>query len=46
MLKVVFFAQLKEVLNTEQLDVAADFGSVASLREHLQQKGELWQEYL
>jgi molybdopterin synthase sulfur carrier subunit len=51
MLKILFFGQLKEVLNTEFLDIefvysSEQINSVAKLRSILQAKGELWNEYL
>ncbi len=45
-MKVLFFAQLREVLDCHTLDIQAQLNSVADLRAQLQQKGELWQEYL
>lgn len=51
MLKVLFFGQLKEVIKTDCLEV--DFvqgdkqlNTVAILRTMLQEKGDLWNEYL
>ena len=46
MLKVVFFGQLKEVLNTPQLSVETKHKTVADLRQSLQKQGQNWQQYL
>ncbi|ALS97996.1 molybdopterin synthase sulfur carrier subunit [Lacimicrobium alkaliphilum] len=45
-MKVLFFAQLREVLDCDTLVVEPEVNTLAELRAHLQQKGELWQEYL
>lgn len=45
MLKVLFFAQLREVLNTDSLELASQ-ATVAELRAVLMTKGEIWKEYL
>jgi molybdopterin synthase sulfur carrier subunit len=46
MIQVLFFAQLREVLQTEGLALPKSSSTVAELRIELQQKGPLWQEYL
>ncbi|WP_293745893.1 molybdopterin converting factor subunit 1 [uncultured Paraglaciecola sp.] len=51
MLKVLFFGQLKEIIKTDCLEVELVQGdkqlnTVAMLRKVLQEKGELWNEYL
>jgi molybdopterin synthase sulfur carrier subunit len=51
MLKVLFFGQIREILQTEKLDVDMSnldipLKNVADLRCYLQLKGELWEEYL
>jgi len=46
MLKVLFFGQLKDVLNTAMLDVVGEHKTVADLRLHLQNQGQSWQEGL
>ncbi|WP_299074497.1 molybdopterin converting factor subunit 1 [uncultured Paraglaciecola sp.] len=51
MLKILFFGQLKDVLKTDELKIelvkgASAIETVAMLRETLQLKGELWQEYM
>ena len=35
MIKVLFFAQVRELVGTDTLDVAADFPTVEALRQHL-----------
>ncbi|WP_078082992.1 molybdopterin synthase sulfur carrier subunit [Microbulbifer mangrovi] len=43
MIKVLFFASLREQLGCDAVDVAADqLGSVAELRSSLATKGEAW----
>lgn len=51
MLKVLFFGQLKEVIQTESLEIefihhGEPIHSVAMLRRLLQGKGDIWSEYL
>jgi molybdopterin synthase sulfur carrier subunit len=54
MLKVLFFGQLKDVIKTEYLEVefiqigqnAKPINTVAMLRNLLQEKGDIWNEYL
>ncbi|MCC2615548.1 molybdopterin converting factor subunit 1 [Aestuariibacter halophilus] len=46
MIKVLFFAQLKDVLGTGQLEIDEPINDVAALRRTLQARGELWSEYL
>jgi len=51
MIKILFFGQLREVLQTDTLELHIDeLGkqplNVAQLRAFLQAKNELWQEYL
>lgn len=46
MINVLFFAQIREVLKTDNLKVESPVTTVAELRALLQQKGQLWQEYL
>ena len=46
MISVLFFAQLREVLQTDRLDLPLAARTVADLRAQLQQKSPLWQEYL
>ncbi|MBD5699244.1 MoaD/ThiS family protein, partial [Citrobacter freundii] len=35
MIKVLFFAQVRELVNTDALEVAAEFATVEALRKHL-----------
>ncbi len=46
MLTVLFFGQLKELLNTTELKIEGEYQTVAELRQQLQKKGENWQEFL
>lgn len=51
MLKILFFGQLKEVIQTDVLDIefihcGETINSVAKLRSILQTKGDVWNEYL
>ena len=51
MLKILFFGQLKEVIKTPSLEVeliqnGKPLSTVAMLRSVLQQKGDVWNEYL
>lgn len=45
-MKVLFFGQLRERLETDQLIVTESLTTVGQLREVLMTKGEVWQEYL
>ena len=51
MLKILFFGQLKDVTQTEYLDIdiiqnGERLNTVAKLRSLLQEKGAIWNEYL
>jgi molybdopterin synthase sulfur carrier subunit len=51
MLKILFFGQIREVLQTEELGVDmlnldVPLKNVADLRRYLRLKGGLWDEYL
>ena len=47
MIKVLFFASLREKLGCDAIDVSADqLGNVADLRSSLASKGETWQAAL
>ena len=51
MLKVLFFGQLREILQTDQLavdmqDLDNSISNVGDLRTYLRQNGEFWDEYL
>ncbi|PSW12840.1 molybdopterin synthase sulfur carrier subunit [Photobacterium rosenbergii] len=43
MINVLFFAQVKELVGTDRLEVAADFATAESLRQYLAAKGDKWQ---
>lgn len=40
MIKVLFFAQVRELVATDALEVTADFVNVEALREHLAARGD------
>ncbi|HFZ8993625.1 TPA: molybdopterin synthase sulfur carrier subunit [Citrobacter freundii] len=42
MIKVLFFAQVRELVGIEGVDVPADFPTVETLRQHLAARGERW----
>lgn len=42
MIKVLFFAQVRELTGTDALDLPADFSTVESLRQHLATKSDRW----
>lgn len=42
MLKVLFFAQTRELIGISQLDVQAEFSCAEELRQHLSKKGKMW----
>lgn len=44
MIKVLYFARLKESLNysTEDMDLPADVKTIAQLKQHLASRGEVW----
>jgi molybdopterin synthase sulfur carrier subunit len=51
MLKILFFGQLKEITQTEGLEIniiqnSEKLNTVANLRSFLQEKGDVWDEYL
>lgn len=43
MIKVLFFGQIRELINTEQLTLNAQFANAQQLLTHLSQQGEKWQ---
>ncbi|GAB3017232.1 MoaD/ThiS family protein [Bowmanella dokdonensis] len=45
-MKVLLFAQLRELLGCSELQIDGPYHHVADLRLALQEKGTLWQEYL
>lgn len=42
MIKVLFFAQVRELVGTDSLTLASDYPDVAALRSALAQRGERW----
>ena len=42
MLKVLFFAQTRELIGIDEIVVELDFATADALREHLSQKGDKW----
>ncbi|MFT4809815.1 MAG: molybdopterin synthase sulfur carrier subunit [Paraglaciecola sp.] len=51
MLKILFFGQLKDIIETEYLEIdiiqnGNQLNTVAKLRSLLQEKGDAWSEYL
>lgn len=42
MINVLFFAQVRERVGCEQLQLPADFSSVETLRQHLALRGDRW----
>ncbi|KLR21352.1 molybdopterin synthase sulfur carrier subunit [Enterobacter kobei] len=42
MIKVLFFAQVRELVNTDSLTLVGSFENVAALRAHLAAQGERW----
>lgn len=46
MVKILFFAQLREVLNCDQIQLDNDLSTVGEIREILCEKGEIWKNHL
>ena len=42
MIKVLFFAQVRELVGTDAAEVAADFTTVEALRQHLAAQSDRW----
>lgn len=42
MIKVLFFAQVRELVGTDGVEVAAAFPTVEALRQHLAGKSDRW----
>ncbi|MGR3808418.1 molybdopterin synthase subunit MoaD [Pasteurella testudinis DSM 23072] len=42
MIKVLFFAQVRELIDTDELQLAAEFATAEELRQHLAGKGDKW----
>lgn len=43
MIKVLFFAQVRELVGVESLTISESFATAEALREHLSQQGGKWQ---
>lgn len=43
MIKVLFFAQVRELVATDALEIEAHFNTAEELREHLAQQSKKWQ---
>jgi molybdopterin synthase sulfur carrier subunit len=42
MIKVLFFAQVRELVGTDSLSIDADFPAVEAVRQHLATRGDRW----
>ncbi|WP_312952425.1 molybdopterin synthase sulfur carrier subunit [Superficieibacter sp.] len=42
MINVLFFAQVRELVGSDRLTLAAEFTSVENLRQHLAARGDRW----
>lgn len=42
MITVLFFAQVRDLVGTDRLELAAEYPTVESLRQALTQKGDRW----
>ena len=42
MLQVLFFAQTREIIGIDKIELPADFSSAEQVREHLAAKGDKW----
>ena len=42
MIKVLFFAQVRELVGTDATEVAADFPTVEALRQHMAAQSDRW----
>ncbi|EFX8274406.1 molybdopterin synthase sulfur carrier subunit [Shigella flexneri] len=42
MIKVLFFAQVRELVGTDATEVAADYPTVEALRQHLAAQSDRW----
>ncbi|ATG74374.1 molybdopterin synthase sulfur carrier subunit [Zobellella denitrificans] len=42
MIKVVFFAQVRELVGQDELELAEDYGNVEALRRALAGRGDKW----
>ena len=46
MIKVLFFAQVRELVGTDSLTLDAGYGTVEALRQALSERGERWSRAL
>ncbi|MCK3659011.1 molybdopterin synthase sulfur carrier subunit [Pasteurellaceae bacterium Pebbles2] len=42
MLKVLFFAQTRELIGQDEIELNAEFADAEAVRAHLSQKGDKW----
>lgn len=42
MIKVLFFAQVRELINTDELSLACEFATAEDLRSALSERGDRW----
>ncbi|TNG94774.1 molybdopterin synthase sulfur carrier subunit [Pasteurellaceae bacterium USgator11] len=42
MIKVLFFAQVRELIDTDELQLEAEFATAEALRQYLAAKGDKW----
>ena len=42
MLQVLFFAQTREIIGVDKIELPADFSTAEQVREHLAAKGDKW----
>lgn len=42
MIKVLFFAQVRELINTDELSLACEYTTAEDLRRALSERGERW----
>lgn len=42
MIEILFFAQVRELVGTDSLQIPAEFANVESLRQALSQRGDRW----
>lgn len=43
MINVLFFAQVKELVGVDRLEMEAEFNTAEALRAHLSERGDKWQ---
>ena len=42
MIKVLFFAQTRELIGVDEIEISEEFQTAEAIRAHLSQKGEKW----